>query len=113
MQKPRTRIFLNKNKELVKKYYSRIRKDNGIKNLRSGGEMRVNIFDKRGIFKEKLNEIKSVCLDQSGSELWQLINKEKLEYILSDESRIDDPLLPLLYIIATLFYYEHYTSVYL
>ena len=70
----------------------------------------IAIFNRDKLFKVKLNEIRSICLDQTSSELWQLIKRDELEYVLSGKNKMERNILTQLFIIATLFYYEYLSA---
>lgn len=84
--------------------------DLGLKNIvvkNNNKQNNVVIYNREIVFKKILNDVRSICLDQTNSELWQLIQRDKLENILNGKSKIERNALPQLYIIATLFYYEY------
>ncbi|MCB0749520.1 MAG: hypothetical protein KDC90_18825, partial [Ignavibacteriae bacterium] len=59
-------------------------------NSGSNSKPRISAYDHRRILETKLDEIKSVCLDQTNSELWSLIKRDKFENIISRKNKIEN-----------------------
>ncbi len=105
LQSGKVKHYLNKVKPLIG-YFSRFKPANIVKNG-TGKKRILSAYDRKLLLDTRLDEIRNVCFDNAGSELWQLINRKKLEEILCPESEIQQEGLPQIFNIATLFYYEH------
>ncbi|MGE5863137.1 MAG: asparagine synthase-related protein, partial [Nitrososphaerales archaeon] len=113
VQNKAVKTFLDKTKPTLKKYVEPLKRKYGRMKSNNGNKFKgedIQVFDRYMIFNSKLEEIRSVCLDQSSSEIWQFIKKDKLEQILTGKCKIETPMLTQLYAIATVFYYQHFSQ---
>jgi|GEM_PF-3847666 len=68
-------------------------------------------FNQSYWFTKRLPEIRNIILDQSSSDLWMFLNKDKIIKSLCQPDTISiKGSVDKLYIIATLFYYQHFLS---
>ncbi len=108
-------IYSRKIKDLIKKQAAGIKELMKITDKKNKTITQVNIIpaiDRVYWFKKKLNDIRTIILDQSSSELWFYLNKNEIEKVLLNKEGelINNNNITKLYIISTLFYYDYYNK---